>query len=155
MTSNFRGWNSSLRRRSSTFKLLSSSGTPHPNTDDPKCAGLFATRVLVIAKPLRVDEERLAHESSMDVRLQFVNDARVPARLNNLAEPQTLHRRRRLTASAAQLHFEGPPIFAEVVRQPNDPFRDEYCHEGRCQRQRQPPCESAPLGAGDLARVWQ
>src|SRR5207248_7164774 len=63
------------------------------DSNDPKCAGLFATGVLVIAKPLRVDEERLAHESSTDVRPQFVNDARVPARLNNLAEPQILHRR--------------------------------------------------------------
>jgi hypothetical protein len=57
-----------------------------PESNDPKCAGFFAPAVLVIVKPLRVDEDWLAHESSANVRLQFVYDARVPARLNNVAE---------------------------------------------------------------------
>ncbi len=76
-------------------------------------------------KPLRVDEDRLAHESSTNVRSQFVNDARVPARLNNVAETQIVPRRLRLSSRTLQLHFERAPILAEVVREPKDPFHAE------------------------------
>ena len=75
----------------------------------------------MIAKPLRVDEDELVHESSTNVRPQFVNEARVSARLNNLAESQILHRGLRLRTSTPQLHVEGPPILAEVVPDPDDP----------------------------------
>src|SRR6185503_8149266 len=88
-------------------------------SDDAKCAGFFAHAVLVIVKPLRVDEDWLAHESSTNVRPQFVYDARVPARLNNVAEIQTVHRGLRLCTRTPQLHLEGPPILAEVIREPN------------------------------------
>ena len=62
-------------------------------SNDPKCTGFFAPAVLVIVKPLRVGEEWLVHESSTNIRPQFVDDVGVPARLNDVAEIQTVHRR--------------------------------------------------------------
>jgi hypothetical protein len=76
-------------------------------------------------KPLRVDEERLAHELSANIRPQFVNDARVPAWLNNVAEIQITHRRLRLSTKTPQLHLERPAILAQVVDEPNDPLGDK------------------------------
>ena len=76
-------------------------------------------------KAIIVDDERLAHESSTNIRPQLVDDVRVPARLNDFAETEIVHRRLRLSTRTLQLHLEGPPILAEVVRDSNDPLRKE------------------------------